>query len=116
MSAGPWSIEETFGWVKSRLGFEDPQNRTPQAVERTAPMALWAYSIVVCWYVQWARSRTKLPIRHAPWYRNKRAPSFADMLATMRRHCWTIWISDQADKGRLDQKSLAPLVDIAGYG
>lgn len=111
-----WSIEETFGWVKSRLGFEHPQNRTPQAVERTAPMALWAYSIVVCWYVQWARARTKLPIRHAPWYRSKSAPSFADMLATMRRHCWTMWISDQADKGRLDQKSLAPLVEIAGYG
>ena len=32
-----WSIDETFGWVKSRLGFEDPQNRTELAAERTAP-------------------------------------------------------------------------------
>jgi len=25
-----WFEEETFGWVKSKLGFEDPQNRTEQ--------------------------------------------------------------------------------------
>jgi hypothetical protein len=50
------------------------------------------------------------------WYRNKTVPSFADMLATLRRQCWTIWVSDQAQRGRLDQKSLAPLLDIAGYG
>jgi hypothetical protein len=41
---------------------------------------------------------------------------FAEMLATLRRQCWTIWVSDQAKRGRLDQKSLAPLLDIAGYG
>lgn len=111
-----WSLEETYGWVKSRLGFEHPHNRTQRAVERTAPMALWAYSIVVCWYAQWSKRRAKLPVRFAPWYIGKTIPSFADMLATLRRDCWTIWISDQAGKGRLDQKSLAPLLDVAGYG
>jgi hypothetical protein len=111
-----WSLEETYGWVKSRLGLEDPHNRTLRAVERTAPMALWAYSLVVCWYAQWSKRRTILPMRLAPWYTRKTSPSFADMLATVRRECWTIWISDQADKGRLDQKSLAPLLDVAGYG
>lgn len=111
-----WSLEETYGWVKSRLGLEHPHNRTRRAVERTAPMALWAYSIVVCWYAQWSKRRGKLPVRFAPWYLGKVMPSFADMLATLRRDCWTIWISDQAGKGCLDQKSLAPLLDVAGYG
>jgi hypothetical protein len=111
-----WSLEETYGWVKSRLGLEHPHNRTQRAVERTAPMALWSYSIVVCWYAQWSKRRAKLPVRFAPWYVGKTIPSFADMLATLRRDCWTIWISDQANKGRLDQKSLAPLLDVAGYG
>lgn len=110
-----WSIEETYGWVKSRLGLEDPHNRTRRAVERTAPMALWAYSLVVYWYAQWSKRRVLLPIRLAPWYTRKTTPSFADMLATLRRDCWTFWISDQAGKGRLDQKSLAPLLDAAGY-
>ena len=111
-----WSIEETFGWVKSRLGFEDPHNRTAHAVERTAPMALWSYSLVVVWYAQWARRRRTLPFRAGSWNRTKAQPSFADMLATLRRQSWEIWVSDQAQNGRLDQNSLAPLLDVAGYG
>jgi hypothetical protein len=111
-----WSLEETFGWAKSRLGFEDPHNRTERAVQRTAPMALRAHSVVVVWYVGWARRRNTLPMRLGSWYRHKATPSFADMLATLRRQCWTIWVSDQADRGRLDQKSLAPLLDLVGCG
>jgi hypothetical protein len=110
-----WSLEETFGWVKSRLGFEHPQNRTEPAVERTAPMALWSYSLVVFWYAQWMRGRTKLPFRTSPWYTTKTAPSFADMLATLRRQSWAIWISDHASRDRLDQKHLAPLLEFAAY-
>ena len=111
-----WSIEETFGWVKSRLGFEDPHNRTEHAVHRTAPMALWAYSLVVLCYADWASRRQVLPFRSGSWYRTKTTPSFSDMLAVLRRQCWSIWVSDQASRGRLDQKSLAPLLDIVGYG
>jgi len=111
-----WAIEETFGWVKSRLGFEDPQNRTEPAAERTAPMALWTYSLVIHWYRQWAKGRKHLPFREAPWYTTKTMPSFADMLATLRRQCWTLWISDQVVNDRLDQKDLAPVLDVVGYG
>ncbi|MCP5020989.1 MAG: transposase [bacterium] len=110
-----WSLEETFGWVKSRLGFEDPQNRTERAVQRTAPMAMWTYSLVILWYVNWSKRRTRLPLRLAPWYRTKKAPSFADMLATLRCQSWTLWISDQAGGDRLDQKKLEPLLDAVGY-
>jgi hypothetical protein len=111
-----WSLEETFGWVKSSLGFEDPHNRTEHAVQRTAPMALWAYTLVVCWYAKWARRRKRLPFRQGPWYRKKNAPSFADMLATLRRQSWTLWVSDHPGLERLDQKDLDPLLDAVGYG
>jgi len=111
-----WSLEETFGWVKSRLGLQDPHNRTEHAVHRTAPMALWAYSLVIVWYADWACRRNVLPVRQARWYRTKKAPSFADMLATLRRQSWTIWVSDQAKRRRIDQNSLAPLLDLVGYG
>lgn len=111
-----WSIEETFGWVKSRLGFEDPQNRTELAAQRTAPMALWTYSLVIIWYRQWSKRRKHLPFREAPWYTTKTMPSFADMLATLRRESWTLWISDQAANDHLDQKHLAPMLDVVGYG
>jgi len=111
-----WSLEETFGWVKGRLGFEDPHNRVEHAVHRTAPMALWCYSLVVIWYAQWAKRRKTLPMRAGRWQRDKTAPSFADMLATLRRQCWSVWVSDRADAGRLDQKSLSPLLEMVGYG
>lgn len=38
--AGRWAIEVTFENSKQLLGLEDPANRTPKAVQRTAPMAL----------------------------------------------------------------------------
>lgn len=110
-----WSLEETFGWAKSRLGFEAPQNRTEHAVQRTAPMAMWTYSLVILWYADWAKRRLHVPMRLAPWYRTKTAPSFSDMLATLRRQSWTLWINDQAGTDHLDQKTLEPLLDAVGY-
>jgi hypothetical protein len=111
-----WSLEETFEWTKGRLGFEDPQNRKEKAVQRTAPMALWTYSLIVYWYAQWSRGRRRLSFRLDPWNRDKRHPSFSDMLATLRREGWTVFISDQAGKYRFDQKYLQPLLDIASNG
>lgn len=110
------SIEETFGWVKSRLGFEEPHNRKERAVGRTAPMALWSYSLTMLWYARWSRGRARLPTRLSPWYGAKKTPSFADMLATLRRSSWTLWLSDQALRERLDQKQLEPLLGAVGYG
>jgi len=111
-----WSLEERIGWTKSRLGFEDPQNRKEKAVERTAPMALWTYSLVVYWYVHWLLRRRHIPFRIDPWNRKKQHPTFADMLAALRREGWTVWVSDQAGKGHLDQKHLGPLLEVAANG
>jgi len=110
-----WSLEETFEWAKGRLGFEDPQNRKEKAVERTAPIALWVYSLVVYWYAHWSRGH-RVAFRIDPWNSKKQKPTFADMLATLRRESWTIWISDRAVKGHFDRKHLTPLLEIAANG
>ena len=47
-----WAIECTFENCKQFLGLEDPANRLPKAVERTAPMALFLYTLVVVWFHQ----------------------------------------------------------------
>ena len=79
-----WAIECTFENCKQFLGLEDPANRLPKAVERTAPMALFLYSLVVVWF-----HRTRPPLRcaspSAPGIRQKEEPSFADLLTTLRR-------------------------------
>ena len=41
-SARRWSIEVTFHEAEGKHGFEDPQNRTERAVERTAPFSFVA--------------------------------------------------------------------------
>jgi hypothetical protein len=83
-----WPLEVTFHECKGRLGFEDPQNRLEHAVERTAPMALWAYTLVVLWYIQWGQHTRAARVPQMPWYTSKAAPAFSDMLATLRRACW----------------------------
>jgi hypothetical protein len=84
--AGRWASEVTFENSKQFLGLEDPANRKPLAVARTAPMALVLYSLVVAWFHQVGHRWVEYPER--PWYRRKATPSFADMLSTLRRLSW----------------------------
>jgi hypothetical protein len=78
-----WAIECTFEYCKQFLGLEDPANRLPKAVERTAPMALFLFSMVVVWFHQTGHQFVRFPFR--PWYPQKEEPSFADMVTTLRR-------------------------------
>jgi SRSO17 transposase len=78
-----WAIECTFENCKQLLGLEDPANRLPKAVQRTAPMALFLYSLVVVWFHRSGHRLVHFPVR--PWYTTKEEPSFADMLTTLRR-------------------------------
>jgi SRSO17 transposase len=78
-----WAIECTFENCKQLLGLEDPANRLPRAVQRTAPMAMIVYSLVVVWFHRAGHESLRFPVR--PWYPKKEEPSFADMLTTLRR-------------------------------
>jgi SRSO17 transposase len=78
-----WAIECTFENCKQLMGLGEQANRVPKAVERTAPMAFFLYSIVVVWFHQAGQRFVQFPFR--PWYRRKHEPSFADMLTTLRR-------------------------------
>lgn len=84
--AGRWAIECTFENCKQLLGLEEPANRKPLAVQRTAPIALVLYSLIVVWFHRVGHLLVRYPDR--PWYRNKVEPSFADMLSTLRRASW----------------------------
>ena len=83
-----WTLEVTFHDVKQSLGFEDPQNQTPEAVRRTAPLAFLSYDLVLLWAATPARRGQPVGWIHRPWYRSKTAPSFADMLTAVRFDTW----------------------------
>jgi hypothetical protein len=78
-----WSIEEAFQHSKGQLGFEEPPGWSRKAVQRTAPMAMLLYSLVVLWFASKGHRRYRAPLR--PWYLSKRRASFADMLTTLRQ-------------------------------
>jgi hypothetical protein len=81
-----WSVEVTHFDCKQHLGLEDAANRNEQAVKRTAPMAMFLYSLTVVWYESEGHKDFQIPNR--PWYWWKEEPSFADMLTTLRRKSW----------------------------
>lgn len=78
-----WAIECTFENCKQLMGLGEQANRLRKAVERTAPMAFFLYSLVVVWFHRVGHEHVQFPDR--PWYRHKQEPSFADMLTTLRQ-------------------------------
>ena len=99
-----WSIEVTHHDAKQYLGLEDPANRLPLAVERTAPMAMFLYSLTVVWYAKHGHPHVQFPNR--PWYKKKSEPSFADMLTTLRRLSWNDKLSPVQPKTSVWKKSV----------
>jgi DDE superfamily endonuclease len=84
--AARWSLEVSFHDAKGQLGFEQPQGWSTRAVQRTAPVAMLLYSLVVLWFSRQGHRHYQPPTR--PWYIGKTDASFADMLATLR--CQTV--------------------------
>ena len=78
-----WAIECTFENCKQLIGLGEQANRVPKAIERTAPMAFFLYSLVVVWFHRVGHELVRFPVR--PWYCRKQEPSFADMLTTLSR-------------------------------
>ena len=80
--AARWSVEVAFRDAKQQLGCGQPQGYTPKAAERSTPTLMLLYSLVVLWFDGHGRHGWRpAPL---PWYRGKRHPGFADMLAALR--------------------------------
>lgn len=110
-----WAIEVTFHDSKQHLGFEEPQNWTRRAVERTAPMAMLLYGLIVVWFGQVRHRAYRAP--HRPWYTGKAAPSFADMQATLRQssvRAEVLTFGLQGPGSRKIKKALETVVSRAG--
>lgn len=104
-----WSIEVTHFDCKQYLGLEDAANRTEQAVKRTAPMAMFLYSLTIVWYATEGNNDFQIP--HRPWYWWKEEPSFADVLTTLRRKSW----EDQLSQVSLDTTQRDNKLELLTY-
>jgi hypothetical protein len=105
-----WAIEVAIHEAKGHLGFEEPQGWTRRAVERTAPTAMLLYGLVVVWFLREGHHGVSFPRR--PWYRQKRDPSFADMLTTLRRQCLRATFLQTPTWDPESKKIILSLVDL----
>ncbi len=104
-----WPLEVAFYNAKQFLGLEDPQNRTPQAVQRTAPMALYLHTLVILWFAKHGCFNAEAYRRAHPWYTRKRTPSFVDMLVYLKTASLRESISRYPGQKPPSLKKLLPL-------
>ena len=83
---GRWVIETVHQEAKAH-GVGDARNRVRGAVRRTVPFGFLTMTITIAWYQLCGDPQADLQERRrqAPWYRQKRSVSYADMLAALRR-------------------------------
>jgi hypothetical protein len=115
-----FSVEQTIqdakgagiggGPATGQLGFEQPQNWSKPAVRRTAPVAMLLYSLVVLWFAREGHRHYAPP--HRPWYRGKAAPSFADMLATLRCRSAVGAITATPRHSQPEKKTIETLIHV----
>jgi len=112
-----WSLEVAFRDIKQFLGMENPQGRTKDAVCRTVPFICAIYAIVIAWFCEQGHHLyKKTPFGIDSWYTHKKAPSFEDILRTLRfellRECFfsTLVVSQGKQKRIAPPMALLKLV------
>jgi len=77
-----WALEVTFEEARRELGLETLRNWSPTAVQRSVPLGLGLYALVVVWFAKHVKEPERCK-QSMPWY-EKKAVTFSDMLATAR--------------------------------
>ena len=106
-----WSVEVMHYNAKQMMGLEDPANRTAQAVQRTAPVGLALYGLTLIWFH--AEGHRSLSYPDRPWYPGKEEPSYADILAALRRESWRGQFPDVDWERGGQETPLARLIEFA---
>ncbi|MCW5969191.1 MAG: transposase [Blastocatellales bacterium] len=81
-----WTIEVMFEESRAHLGIETQRQWSDLAIERSTPCLFGLYSLVAL-LTYALHPDGNVPIRQTAWYQKQEA-TFADALATVRRHLW----------------------------
>jgi hypothetical protein len=81
-----WSLEVTFEEAREHLGMETQRQWSDLAINRTTPIVLGLFSLVVL-FAHKLQPDGKIPILTAAWY-EKSEVTFSDCLALVRKHLW----------------------------
>ncbi|MGH9071676.1 MAG: IS701 family transposase [Acidimicrobiales bacterium] len=101
--ASRWPIEVCFRDVKQVAHGQEPQTWKGEGPFRAASLSFWLHGAVWVWYLGACGAAQTWPVR--AWYPTKRAPSFADAMAELRRVLWRERISGTSGAGSLDRET-----------
>lgn len=104
-----WSTEVTFAEVRRHLGVETQRQWSDKAIARTTPALLGLFSLVTLGTNDADVHRLLRPRRTA-WH-EKRAITFSDALAAVRRSLWAIELSKRSEETSNVAKAQADLLD-----
>ena len=68
------------------------------------------YGLIIAWFHEEGHRHLEFPER--PWYWQKKEPSFADMLTTLRRRSWEDKLRDLLPNNRRLKKQIAEIIQI----
>jgi SRSO17 transposase len=82
-----WPTEVAYEEGKEIFGIGQARNRSEKAVRRTVPFQFLAMDLAIIWYALHGHHPDDVTEQRQrnPWYLTKTTPSFADMLAKLRR-------------------------------
>jgi hypothetical protein len=87
-----WSVETTFEEARAHLGMETQRQWSDQAIERTTPVLLGLFSLVMLAAARCHEAGLLLAEQTA-WY-EKEEPTFSDCLRLVRSRIWQARISE----------------------
>lgn len=82
-----WNVEVTFEESRAHLGVETQRQWSTLAIERTTPLLLGLFSLVVLLAHHLTLNHHSIPTRVTAWYTKPEA-TFSDVLALARRYLW----------------------------
>ena len=82
-----WSVELAFFDSEQSLGPHDPRVWSARSAERAHPRAWVVGSLTILWYCAKGHEGSHV-VRDRPWYKDRVAPTFADMLGALRLQMW----------------------------
>lgn len=109
--AGRWSIEVMYRESNQQMGVADAQNRMEKSVERSTPFGFFLMSNIIFWYAQYGHKADVDYQKVSAWYWQKETPSFADMLAALRRLYWRKRIYGNSSGGWSLRKSINLMIN-----
>jgi hypothetical protein len=104
-----WCTEVTFAEVRRHLGVETQRQWSDKAIARTTPALLGLFSLVALWTDKPGIRRLARP-RCAAWY-EKRAITFSDALAAVRRSLWATALYEMSREAADITKTKAPVLE-----